>query len=172
MTSSSDRLVAVAEVARPHGVTGELRLKVYNPESSLFGRGRAVVLEQGETRTERTIQASRPTEGALLVRLSGIDDRNAAEALRGARVFVRRSAFPDLEDGEFYACDVEGARAELEDGELVGTVRELRNYPSVAVLVVETSSGESLEFPLVEAFVASIDTSEGVVRLKTREGIG
>ena len=57
------------------------------------------------------------------MRLAGVDDRDAAEALRGAEVCVRaRRASPPLDEGEFYACDLEGARVVLASGEDVGRV--------------------------------------------------
>jgi 16S rRNA processing protein RimM len=172
MPRDPQRLIPLAEVARPHGVQGELRLKVYNPDSSLLGRGRTIALLVGdEPAANRKITACRPTEGALLVRLEGVDDRNAAEALRGAKLALKRSDFPPAEEGEFYACDVEGARAVLVSGEELGVVEELRSYPSVEVLVVKTTEGKSLEFPLTEAFVDEVDVDAGVVRLTTPEGL-
>jgi 16S rRNA processing protein RimM len=172
MPRDPHRLIPLAEVARPHGVQGELRLKVYNPDSSLLGRGRTIALVAAEgPPTERKITSCRPTEGALLVRLEGVDDRNAAEALRGVKLALKRSDFPPAEEGEFYACDVEGARAVLVSGDDIGVVEELRSYPSVEVLVVKTTEGKSLEFPLTEAFVDEVDVDAGVVRLTTREGL-
>src|SRR5580698_1587005 len=132
--------VAVAEVARPHGVRGELRLKVYNPDSDLLTRraGAAVRLRlpDGSERDVAVLHA-REANKALLVRLAGVDDRDAAEALRGAEVCVPRDAFPPLAEGEFYACDLEGARAVLRSGEEVGRVTGLVSYPTCDALVVD-----------------------------------
>ena len=170
---NADRLVAIAEVARPHGVRGELRLKVYNPDTDLLGRGTTVVLRAPDAReTQAKLTAVRPIEGALLVRLDGVADRDAAEALRGTQLCVPRSSFPPAEDGEFYACDVEGARAELVDGSWVGTVLELRNYPTIDVLVVKTHDDKTLEVPLTDDYVAAIDVGAYVVRLHHVDELG
>jgi 16S rRNA processing protein RimM len=166
------KLVALAEVARPHGIRGEVRLKVHNPESDLLVRRPPVrvVLPDGDERA-LTITAAREADKALLVRFAGIDNRDAAEALRGAAVCVPRSALPPPEDGEFYAWDVEGARAELSSGELVGHVTELASYPTCDVLVVAREGGKRLEVPLVEAYVVRVDVDRGVVELRTLEGL-
>lgn len=170
---SASRLVPIAEVARPHGVQGELRLKVYNPETTLLGRGARVVLRLSTGQeAEHRITACRAMPGALLVRLESVGSRDAAEALRGASVLVRRSAFPPAEEGEFYACDVEGARAELVSGEAVGTVRQLASYPTCQVLVIDTVDGKQLEIPLTADFVVDIDPEGGIVRLSSRDGLG
>ncbi len=165
-------LVAIAEVARPHGVQGELRLKVFNRESTAIAKGRHLFLRLGRAPERRVlVSAVRPTEGALLVRLEGVHTRDDAEAVRGAVLLVARGDLPEPEGAEFYACDVEGARAELVTGDVVGTVRQLASYPTCDVLVVDLADGTSVEVPLTDAFVAEVDVTARVVRLTTLEGL-
>jgi 16S rRNA processing protein RimM len=165
-------LVALAEVARPHGIQGELRLKVYNPDSDFLARRPRVGLHlpDGSVR-ESTIVSAREVDKALLVRLAGVDDRDAAELLRGAVVAVPRSALPPAEEGEFYAHDVEGARAVLASGEAVGRVTGLASYPTCDVLVIERDGGKKIEVPLIDAYVARVDVAAGLVELVTIDGL-
>jgi len=165
------RLIAVAEVARPHGVRGELRLKLYNEGSHLLS-GRLPIrlrLPDGSER-DATITSARSTTGATLVKISGVDDRDAAIALRGAEVLVARDAFPSLEEGEFYACDLEGAKAVLASGEEIGRVLRLQSYPTCDVLVVERPGG-TIEVPLLDNYVSSVDAEQGVVEIVTLDGL-
>jgi 16S rRNA processing protein RimM len=166
------RLVAVAEVARPHGILGEVRLKVHNPDSDLLLRRPAVrlVLPGGAER-ELAIVAAREVDKALLVRFAGVAGRDAAEGLRGAAVCVPRASLPPPPDGEFYAWDVEGARAVLPSGETVGQIAELTSYPTCDVLVIAREGGKRLEVPLVEAYVSRVDVERGVVELLTLDGL-
>lgn len=165
------RWVPVAEVARPHGIRGELRLKPYNLDSDMLLRRVEVMLRMPDgSERPASIAAARPVNKGVLVELRGVDDRNAAELLRGAVVCADRDQFPALEEGEFYACDVEGARVLLPDGTEVGRVRALRSYPTCDVL--EVLSGETtLEVPLVDSYIQEIDIGGGVVRLLTIEGL-
>src|SRR4029079_10417673 len=96
------RYVPVAEVARPHGVQGELRLKVYNQDSDLLLRRPAVrlLLADGSER-DAVITSARESNKAILLKLADVGDRDAAEALRGARIAVPRDAFPPVAEGEF-----------------------------------------------------------------------
>jgi 16S rRNA processing protein RimM len=166
------RLVALAEIARPHGIAGEVRLKVYNLDSDLLRRRPPVTLRLPDgTERQVSLTAVRDADKALLARLAGVDDRNAAEALRGAVLLVRRDALPPVEAGEFYACDLEGAEAKLVSGETVGHVTGLTSYPTCDVLVVERAGGKKLEVPLVEAYVSRVDAEKGVVELVTVEGL-
>jgi 16S rRNA processing protein RimM len=165
-------MVAVAEVARPHGVVGELRLKLYNEGSDLLTRRpRIRLLHADGVERDAALTGVREANKALLVRLAGVDDRNAAEALRGARILVARADFPPLDEGEFYACDIEGARAVLRSGEEVGRVAGIASYPTCEALVVDLGGGKRIEVPLVEAYVGAVDAARGVVELVTIEGL-
>jgi 16S rRNA processing protein RimM len=93
----------------------------------------------------------------------GIDDRNAAESLRGARIFVPRSSFPAAADGEYYWVDLLGLQVVNREGLDLGLVRDLMSTGPQTVLVIEaapeTEGGKPLErmIPFVSAFVDSVD---------------
>ncbi|WP_437475500.1 ribosome maturation factor RimM [Sorangium sp. So ce1014] len=166
------RYVPVAEIARPHGVQGELRLRIYNESSDLLLARPPIRLRLPDgAERDAKIVAARPTDKALLVRLAGIDGRDAAEALRGAAVCVPRDAFAPLSEGEFYACDIEGARVMTPEGDLLGHVKSLQSYPTCDVLVVERRGAASIEIPLTESFVGSVDVEQQIVQLVTLEGL-
>ncbi len=135
------RWVPLAEVARPHGVRGELRLQLYNSESDfLLGVDEVLVrLKKGEAH-EVSVDAARRADKTILLKLHSVDDRDRAEGLRGAEICVRRSDFPPLEDGEFYACDVEGAEVRLQNAR-IGVVARYVEYPAAYVLLVRKDDG-------------------------------
>ena len=167
------RYVALAEIARPHGVQGELRLKVYNTDSDLLLHRPAMRLRFADgTEREVKLERARASNAALLVKIAGVTSRDAAEELRGALVLVPRDEFPPLEEGEFYACDIEGAEASLVTGEVVGKVRGIQSYPTCTVLVIERGEGAAvMEVPLVDGYVASVDIEQHRVVLRTVEGL-
>jgi 16S rRNA processing protein RimM len=129
-----------------------------------------MVLPDGSERPTKIVAARRANK-AVLVELAGVVDRNAAELLRGAKLFVAREQLAPLEEGEFYACDLEGAKVFLA-GEEIGRVKSIQEYPTCDALVVERAAKSALEIPLVDAYVASVDTAAGVVELVTIEGLG
>lgn len=166
------RYVPVAEIARPHGVQGELRLKIYNEGSDLLERRPPLRLRMpdGSERDAR-LESCRPINKALLVRLAGVTDRDAAEALRGVVLCVPRDAFAPLEEGEFYACDLEGARVLSASGELIGRVQGLQSYPTCDAIVVAREGGGTLEIPLTESYIAAVDAEQQTVKIVTLEGL-
>jgi 16S rRNA processing protein RimM len=169
--------VPLAEVARPHGVRGELRLRLYNGDSDLLLDLEQVLLRFPDGHeTQVRVEGARRANEAILMQISSVDDRDRAAALRGALVCARRADFPPLDEGEFYACDVEGARVVIEstDGtpQEIGRVTALRTYPTADVLVVDPiDGGRPWEVPLVDDVVRSVDVSAGLVRLATMAGV-
>jgi 16S rRNA processing protein RimM len=164
----------LADVMRAHGVRGEVRLRPFQRDSDLLLEVSEVLARFPADNTERvlSVEGARRANDAILMKLEGVDDRDEADRLRGAVLCVRRADFPALDEGEFYACDVVGARVVLQEGGEVGTVHELKTYPTVEVLVVSAEgAGPPLEVPLVDAFVASVDVAKGVVTLRTLEGL-
>jgi 16S rRNA processing protein RimM len=169
---TKDTWVPLAEVARPHGVHGEVRLKVFNQDSDVLLEQDDVLLRlPGGEEHEVSVDRARRADQAILMKLYSVDDRDRADEIRGALVCVRRGDFPELDSGEFYACDVFGA-AVSHDGKEIGTVRDLRSYPTVDVLVVRAADGgKDYEVPLVEAIVERVDVEAETVVLKTLEGV-
>lgn len=150
---------------------GEVRLNLFNAESDLLlDRDEVVVRTRDGEEHEVSVDRARRADKTILLKLHSIDDRDRAEALRGAEICVPRSAFPPLAEGEFYACDVEGAEARVGEAR-VGVVERLAEYPTTFALVVKTDAGKTIEVPLTEMFVSRVDTEARVVTLATLEGL-
>lgn len=149
------RYVALAEIARPHGVRGEVRLRVYNKDSDLLLECTDVRLTLADgTIKDVRVESARPANEAILMRIKGYADRDQVLLLQGAKVSIPRDMFPPLEDGEFYVCDVIGAKAWLAEEEL-GAVIDIRSYPTMDVVVIKTARG-TYEVPLMDAYVGAI----------------
>jgi 16S rRNA processing protein RimM len=158
-------------------VRGEIRLRLFNTESDLLLQLDELLVRLPDgSEHEVSVDGARRANDAILIRLFSVDDRDRAEELRGAVLCARREDFPPLDPGEFYACDIEGARVVLGEGEEsgreLGRVRTLRNYPGAQVLVVDAAENAgSWEVPLVDSVVRSIDLEANLVTLATMEGV-
>ncbi len=172
MAKSGSDWIEIADVAKPHGVRGELRVRSFSPDSDLIAAKRVVRvrLKSGEEATH-TITTARLAPGdAWLVRLDRVEDRDAADKLRGAIFLVQRSEFAPLEEGEFYFCDLEGAEVLLDERPF-GKVKSVKEYPSVNVLLVDPiEGGGAWEVPITDAFVTDLDADKGLVRLHNVDG--
>jgi 16S rRNA processing protein RimM len=124
----SDAPVTLAVVTGAHGVTGEVRLKVFAddlPAHKSFNGGAL------------TAKSLRMTPQGAIARFAEIADRNAAEALRGTELTVPRDALPPLGDGEYYHADLIGLAAVSDGGEELGTVVAVENFGAGDVIEIE-----------------------------------
>lgn len=160
----------LGRVLRAHGLRGEVRVQLHwDGSRALFEAGR-VWLENSEGRRSFDVEAARPAGKGVLLKLVGVNDRDAADALRDARVSVERSELEPLAPGEFYLNDLIGAQVLAPDGP-VGIVESVEVHPSVDSLLVRTPTGELLQQPLVEAFLLRIDVEAREVVLRSRQGL-
>ncbi len=171
------RWIELAQVARPHGVRGELRLKVFNADSdALLEASEILIRFRDGHEQEVPVESARRVVGAILYKLRGVNSRERADELREAHVCMRRDAFPRLSDDEFYVCDILGAEVWLaeadEEPKRIGKVHDLRSYPTVDALIVKADDEKTeWEVPLIEQFIAHVDAAVGRVTLNTLEGV-
>lgn len=167
-------LLSIGRVSRAHGLRGELRVELHFVGSDALSHVESVWLSEGPDTPggahEFALEESRAVPKAYLVKLEGVNDRNAAELLRGRTLWVARSALPETDDSEYYLVDLIGARVLGPDGEL-GTVVEIATHPSVDAIVIRTADGRSLEQPLVPAFVARVSVEEKLIELSSLDGL-
>ena len=106
------------------------------------------------------VREARDHADSIVASAHDVDDRDAAEALRGARVFVARSSFPTPAEDEFYWVDLIGLEVVNREGVALGTVRDLLATGPQTVLVIEYASGEKAAermIPFVAAYVDAVD---------------
>lgn len=128
-----------------------------------------LLLPSGQER-EFEVESVAPAGKALLVKLVGIDDRDAALALRGARVLVERSQLPALGEGEAYLVDLVGSEVIAPDGP-VGEVIGIEVYPSADSLVIRRPDGKLVQQAVLPAFIARLDPAARRVELLSRDGL-
>jgi 16S rRNA processing protein RimM len=125
-----------------------------------------VIVRRDGTRDLRKVRAFRPVKGGYLVRLAGVDDREAAATLTHAEVRVARAALPALGSGEYYVEDVIGCAVEDDAGRPLGVVRQaFWNGAHDVATVVGQDARERL-IPLVPQVVLTADTAGRRIRVR------
>lgn len=143
-------LVVVGRVVKPHGLRGEVAIDLLTDVSDRFRRGAAY--EVGGS--QLTLASARGHQGRLLVRFEGVDDRVAAERLRG--LDVRADVLSGADSDTYFAHELVGLAVEDADGHPLGTVAALIELPSSAaydLLEVTRADGTTWLLPAVEAYV-------------------
>lgn len=174
MSRSDEELIAIGAIMRPHGVRGEVRVKLFNPDSDLIFDVKRFVARDKAGVVLRTldVQSVRPEKAdhALMI-FVGVNDRDGSDALRSVELCVPRSALPPLEEGEYYFVDLVGLTARLPSGDEVGKVLRIQEYPASACLVIEKATGGELEVPLVEPYFLRADISGGWLEVDRLEDL-
>jgi len=158
-------LVEIGVVARPHGVRGDVKVSLHNPGSGALGSlSEVLVSTEGSAPRPVRVERARTSGRAAVVSLEGVDDRSAAEQMRGARVLVPRAALPPLEPGEFYVADLLGLEV-LCGGGRVGEVRSSREQGGVEMVSVVDGECE-VEIPVAQEYVVGIDFESGSMEVR------
>lgn len=164
-------LVAIARIAKPHGIRGEVSADVLTDFPERFEALETVIalLPNGERR-DLKIEKFRFQKNRVLLKLEGFDSMDSAETLRGAEICIHESEAVPLEEDEFYDWQLEGCAVETIDGEELGTVKELMRTGATEILVV---AGEEKEFliPFAEAICTEIDIENKLIRIDAPEGL-
>lgn len=138
-----NRRVALAAIAGAHGIRGEVRLKLFTDGTDNLARHGTVFIGDSEQR----LLAVKPAGKGAVARLEGVNDRSAAEALRGSLIEVDRDTLPPLEEGEYYHADLIGLPCLDRDGQPLGAVVAVENFGAGDLVEVEDAAGKRALVP-------------------------
>lgn len=165
------RWVAVGRISRAHGVRGETSVQRYGDSSEVLEAGRSLTARGGGRDVPLTVAESRPAGGShWLVRFEGIEDRDAADALRGLELTVDESELPPLPEGRYYRFQILGLRAVTPEGEVLGTVEEIWETGANDVYVVRGGKGEIL-LPVIEQVIGDVDLERQTITVTPLPGL-
>ncbi len=161
--------LVIGRVAKAHGVTGEIVVDVRTDDpDGRFVRGNSLRARASPGGAERnyTVESVRAHGGRLLVRLAGIADRDAADALRGTLFLVDSADLPPIaEPDEYYDHQLEGLAVRTVAGAEVGIIAEVLHTAGGELLSVKTETGREILVPFVSAIVPTVSIADG-----SREG--
>ena len=163
-------LIDVGYARRAHGIDGEVFVRSLSDDAERWITGAAVVTNESAPRTLE-VASVRPHQDDLLVRFRGIDDRNAADALRGVRFQIPASERRTLDDGEYWPDDLVGCTVVDPGGAELGTVAAVEVSAPQDRLVVQTDDGARVEVPLVSAIVTGIDLQAELITVDPPDGL-
>ena len=155
------RLILVGRVAGAFGVRGAVRLSAYPEDPLALLRYRPLLRQDGSAAL--TLQAGRAVKGAVVARAGELARKEAADALRGLRLYVPREALPEPDDDdEFYLADLIGLAAHTADGASFGRVKAVHNFKAGDILEVEPGAGRPARLiPFTREAVPQIDLAQG-----------
>jgi 16S rRNA processing protein RimM len=164
---NSAELVAVAKVAKPRGVKGEVACDLLTDFPERFDRlEELVAVFPGGGRRRLKLEGHWFHGGRVVLKLEGFDSPEASAALAGCELAVPESEAVELEEGKYYDWQLQGCRVETVEGREVGTVREVLHTGGEApVLVVLDDAGRENLVPLAESICVRVDVGAKLIRV-------
>jgi 16S rRNA processing protein RimM len=166
---SSDSLIELGVIGRPHGLRGEMRVFLHNAESRILESSKSVFIKSDNDVETHVLSSIKRSSKYHIFTMKGISSREQAEMFKGGRLCILRSELPKLENDEFYIDDLVGIEA-WDKEEMIGHVVSSRPQFDIEILSIESETHE-FEVPLVDDFLVEIKIEEGRVELKSTESL-
>jgi len=156
-----ERMILMGAIAGVHGVRGEVKVKSFTENPMSIAAYGPLYDDQGRTfALKLTSKAAK--DQVVIAKIDGIADRNAAEALKGRRLYAPRAALPPIEaEDEFYASDLIGLAVEDQSGKRYGKVADVQDYGGGPMLAIEGT--RPFDLPFADAFVPEVDVKAGKI---------
>ena len=163
-------LICVGAIAGAYGVKGEVRLKSFCADPAAIADYAPLQTEDGAR--SFSVRLTGSTSNGLTARLGGIASKEAADALRGTKLYAPRDRLPSLPDDEFYHADLIGLAVRDTRGRLLGRVAAVLNHGAADLLEVRGPGlGDGVLIPFTVAVVPTVDLSREVLIADPPEGL-
>lgn len=159
----ANKTVILGKISGVHGIQGWLKVFAYTqPAENIFQYKRWRLLNDSGEADIRTVEEYKQHGKKLLVKLEGVDDRDAAEQLRGLDISINRNELPELKN-EYYWRDLVGLTVKDIRGVELGTVIDLIETGSNDVLLLKDDVGKSMAIPWLPEVVIEVDTKQSLL---------
>jgi 16S rRNA processing protein RimM len=163
------KMVCLGVISGAHGVKGAVRIKTFTAVPEAIAAYGPVTDEAGARSFRLSLAGI--ARGQAIARIPGIGDRDAAEALKGTRLFVAREALPDTEsENEFYVSDLVGLRVEARNGASLGRVLAIHDFGAGEVLEIGENAADSVMLPFTREVVPVVDLAGGRLVVEPPQG--
>jgi len=169
-SENADNLVLMAEIVGVHGIKGWVKLKIFSADPESLADF-APFYDATRKRTFDLL-AVQPHGNTYLGVIDGVTDRNAAEALRGTKLYLPRENLPDIEtEDTFYHVDLIGLAAQWPDGRPMGKVVNVANFGAGDLLEIRPARGASFYVPFTHDIVPDVDMTNKTVTVNPPPGL-
>src|SRR5258708_15457614 len=151
--------ISLATVIGPHGLKGEVRLKLFTDSVDKLSAYGPLRTPDGQA---LRIQSARDSKaGEAIAAFAEIADRDAADSLRGKDLMISRDALPETDSNEYYHTDLVGLRVDDSESRTIGRVRAIHNFGAGDVVEIKRPDGDSLLLAFTRENVPFIDLIAG-----------
>lgn len=167
-----DNFVLVGKVAKPHGIKGELKIFPYSGQPEDFTFFKEILLSHSDKSEGKafTVTRSRGQGKFAILKLDGVEGRDASESFSGQEVWASKETLPPLEDDEFYWHEMVGLQVVTDAGRQLGTVTSLFASGAQDILVI-TGTGQEYLIPAQNEFIVTVDNETNTLVVSLPAGL-
>lgn len=164
-------LILIGHVVRPQGLTGLLRIVSYAQSKETFLKAGSLFLKTGQNELyERKVVSIRPHQSVFLLKLSGLNSIDQAEAFRGAGILIKKDSLAKKDEDEFFWYELLGLDVYLTTGQYLGVLKEIFPTGSNDVYVVE-GQGKEFLIPAIHQVVKEINIPQKRMIISPMKGL-
>ncbi len=159
--------IKIGTIVNAVGIKGEVRVYNYSDAIDIYEDTPEIYVGEKLLRVEHV----RPQKNMVVVKFEGINDRNAAEKCKGTDLFVTEDDLPELPEGEFYVREMIGMTVAHENGDVIGTVRNVITDRAQSLIEVERENAKPALIPYVDQFVLDISKESRLITVRLIDGM-
>ena len=159
--------IKIGKIVNASGLKGEVRVYNYSGSRERYNELKSIFVED----VEHDIEKVRYVRDLVVLKLSGIDSRDAADGARGGDVYIDEKDLPDLPEGAYYIRDMIGITVDDERGNTIGTLSDVIQGRAQDLYEVDMADGRKALIPAVEEFITGVDIEKRHMTVKLIEGL-
>ncbi len=166
-------LLQIGRITGSHGVRGEVSIYSLTDDPRRFSvlKDCFLVTEDFSLKVPMKASHARIAAGKVLLKLEGVDDRDAADALKGRYLAVTRENAVQLKPDTYFICDLIGCAVVDEEGARLGVIADVLQNGATDIYVVKRENAKDLLLPAIREVVREVDVASGIVRVRLLEGL-
>lgn len=164
-------LFQVGAVTSTHGLRGEVKVFPTTDDPTRYRRLKEVIVDTGKQQVTLEIERVKFFKQMVIVKFAGMDDINEVEKYKGARLYVTRENALELREGEYFFADLAGLRVQTEEGEELGTLKDILQTGANDVYVIGREKKKDLLIPAIKDCVREIDLEGGRMTVHLLPGL-
>ncbi len=162
MTEETNGKICLGAIAGAHGVKGEVKIKTFTQNAEDIAAYGPLESETGDAAF--SILNFRPDKIGVVAKIEGLEDREAAQRLKGTRLYVKREALPQIEEDTWYHADLVGLKVRAKDDKEIGVVIGVYDFGAGDMVEVDVGPDEeSMFIPFTRAAVPIVDIDQGFI---------
>ena len=163
--------IKIGKIVNAVALRGEVKVYSYSDRKERYEELKQILVEEKKGLKAYEIQGVRYQKNIVILKLKGVDDRNAAEALKERDIYITEADLPELPDDTFYVRDLMGCSVtDGRTGAKLGTIKEVLQGAAQDIYVISLENGKEAMIPAVAEFVKHVDMTARTVTVELIPG--